>query len=389
MARLRKYRKLFGYAALAMAIGGVTIWRVSAGAPVKAQKYQTAAVANRNLELSVSASGTLEPLDAIDIGTEISGRIREVRARANDSVKVGQVLVVMDTEQLDSRLKEAEASLEMAQAREAEARATITEAESRFARSSRLVGMGFISAQDLDTSKAALERSRASMRVAEAQIRGATQQLFEAKANLSKATIRSPIDGVVIARAVEPGQTVAAVFQIPFLLKLSKPLREMSLRILVNEADVGDIAEGQEVTFVADAFPGRTFKARMRELRNTPRSVQGAVMYEGVMTVENDDAALRPGMTVTARISTHSLPNVLTVPNASLRFVPNDQPDRIPAPDGAPSNDARPGNVWVLRNGMPVAVALNIGRSDGRYTAVKAGAINASDQVIVEQVDHS
>jgi HlyD family secretion protein len=227
------------------------------------------------------------------------------------------------------------------------------------------------------------------MGVARAQVRAAEQQRFEARSTLDKATIRSPIDGVVIARAIEPGQTVAATFQTPFLLKLARPLDRMVLRILVNEADVGDVACGQDVAFVADAFPDRTFHARVEELRNTPRSVQGAVMYEAVMTAVNEDGSLRPGMTVSARIRTRSVANAITVPNAALRFVPIGREEAAPMDEPAPSGSIRRGSVWVLRGNEAITVSVDIGRSDGRFTAIGAGALSAGDAVIVEQLDRS
>jgi HlyD family secretion protein len=341
--------------------------------------YRTDVVSAERLELTVSASGTVEPQGSIEIGTELSGRIQKVNVRPNDRIHVGEVLVVMDTEQLESRYRESEASVDTARAHVLESDANLLEAEARFARVTRLVGMGFVSAQELDTARATLERSKAGVLIAKAQVKATVQQLREAKTNLQKATIRSPLDGVVIARNVEPGQTVAAAFQTPFLLKLAQPLSMMELHLLVNEADLGGVREGQEATFTVDAFPGKVFHSAVASLHNTPKSVQGAVVYEAIMDAPNEQLELRPGMTATARIKTSVLTNVLSISNAALRFVP---PGRDADDDQPRGNDPRSAAVWTLRGGQLGLVRVQTGESDGKRTVISPGPLAQGDLVV-------
>lgn len=368
--------------ALSVTLAVATVATMGRGwiAPARSEPdYRTDVVSAERLELTVSASGTVEPEGSIEIGTELSGRIQKVNVRPNDRVHVGDVLVVMDPEQLESRYRESEASVDTARARVIEADANLLEAEARFARVTRLVGMGFVSAQELDTAKAALERSKAGVLIAKAQVKATVQQLREAKASLQKATIRSPLDGVVIARNVEPGQTVAAAFQTPFLLKLAQPLSMMELHLLINEADLGGVREGQAATFTVDAFPGKVFHSAVASLHNTPKAVQGAVVYEAIMDAPNPHFELRPGMTATARIKTSVLTNVLSISNAALRFVP---PGRDADEDQLRGNDPRSAVVWTLRGGQLGLVRVQTGESDGKRTVISPGPLSQGDLVV-------
>jgi HlyD family secretion protein len=340
--------------------------------------YRTDVVSAEPLELTVSASGTVEPQGSIEIGTELSGRIQQVNVRPNDRVRTGDILVVMDPEQLESRYRESEATLDTARARVAEADANLLEAEARFARVTRLVGMGFVSAQELDTARASQERAKAGVLIAKAQVKAAVQQLGEARTNLRRATIRSPLNGVVIARNVEPGQTVAAAFQTPFLLKLAQPLTMMELRVLINEADLSGVREGQEVTFTVDAFPEKVFHTTLASLHNTPKSIQGAVVYEAVMNAPNEQLQLRPGMTATGRIKTGVLTNVLSIPNAALRFIP---PGRELDDGTYRESGPRSAVVWTLRDGQLGLVRVQTGESDGKRTVISPGPLSQGDLI--------
>jgi HlyD family secretion protein len=341
--------------------------------------YRTEAVSGTPLQLFVTATGTLEPRGAIDIGTDLSGRIESVKVHANDRVAAGDVLVVMDGEQLRFRQGEAEANLDNARARVADAHASLLEAQAKFARAQRLVEVGFVAAQELDTARAALARAEASVQMAHAQVKVALQQVAEANANVRKATIRAPIDGVVIARNVEPGQTVASTFQTPYLLKLAQPLVRMDLRVQIGEADVGAVHEGQAVLFTVDAFGARSYETRITRLHNTPKSVQGAVVYEALMPVENADLALRPGMTASVRIRTRAIDGMLSVPNAAVRFTPPN--DRREARLSAPRGESL---VWRLRGDGIEPVVVRLGETDGLRTIVSGGGLRTGELLAVD-----
>lgn len=363
--------------------------------------YRTAEARRDDLVVRVTATGTLQPVNQVEVGTEISGTIAVVQADYNDRVHAGEELARLDTDQLDARLRQSEAMLALARARVLEAKATVTETDQRLRRSRDLLRRQMAAQEDLDTNTAAHERARAQLAVAEAQVAQAEAELDDMRRTREKAVIRAPIDGIVLERKVEPGQTVAASLQTPVLFTLAEDLAQMELHVDVDEADVGRVAVGQPAAFTVDAYPDQRFPARIEQVRYAPQTVEGVVTYETLLAVDNADLLLRPGMTATAEILVQRLDDVLLVPNAALRFSPPRPPGdasdrggglvgmllpRMPRGRNGDGNAPSSGEtrVWVLRDGQPAAVAIETGVSDGTDTQVIAGAISAGQRVIVD-----
>jgi HlyD family secretion protein len=299
-------------------------------------------------------------------------------------VKRGQVLAALDTELFEARVVQAQATLAVAQASLKEAEATEFEARLRNERTQKLAQGDAISQQELEAAQAAALRADASQARARAQVLLAKAALSADELNLQKARIRSPIDGIVISRNVEPGQTVAAAFQTPVVFKLAEDLTRMQLHVDIDEADVGQTAAGQSATFTVDAYPDRQFPAQLTLVRNAPRSVQGVVTYEGILQVDNSALLLRPGMTATAEIKTATRKDVLLVPNGALRFTPPEVVKPGASTEPAPAADGGRGRVWTLRGDRPVALAVKLGLTDKRMTEVLGGEVQAGVPLLVD-----
>jgi len=340
--------------------------------------YETEGVSRGPLVVRVTATGTLQPVTLVEVGAEISGRVEKVLVDYNDPVEAGEVLAKLDTEQLEARVLQSRANLAVAQAVEQEAQATLTEARNRNRRAEELARERTFSQQDLETAQAGLARAEAGLASARAQLTLARAALESDGVTLSKAVIRSPISGIVIARNVEPGQTLASTFQTPILFTIAEDLSEMRLHVDVDEADVGQVEPGQHATFQVDAYPDRSFEATVLMVRNAAREVEGVVTYEALLGVANPEQLLRPGMTATARIVTRELEDVVRVPNGALRFTPPGSPESVGEP--------MPGEqrVYVLRDGEPEAVPVRVGLSDGRYSQLTDGDVDVGTPLLVD-----
>jgi len=317
--------------AIVVLVAGALYWRAQ-GRANAAPRYVTAPVERGDLEVTVTATGTLSALDTVEVSSEVSGRVAEVLVDFNDRVRKGQPLAVLNPEQAQARAQEAAAQVEAARAGVGKARATAEEARRKFDRAQELAKAGLLSKDDLDTAQATARRAEADVASAAAQTTVASANLDDSRSALRKTTVVSPIDGIVLSRTVEPGQTVAASLQAPVLFTLARDLRQMKLVVAIDEADVGKVHEVDPATFTVDAYPGRTFPSRVDSLRNVAKTDQNVVTYEAVLAVDNHDLALRPGMTATANIVTEEKHGVLTVPNAALRFTP---PDVLAQENGA------------------------------------------------------
>ena len=383
-------------ALVAVAMAG-SLWR--SDAPVS---YRTELVAQGPLVSRVSATGALAPLTEVDVGTEVSGIVDAVYVDFNQPVMQGQVLARMNTERIEAAAEQARANLTLAEAQRAEARASVLQAEADLGRRKRvfdLSGGETPSQSDLDAAQAAYDRAVARERSATAQIAQAHAALDGHLSDLRRAEVVSPIDGIVLDRRVEAGQTVAAAFQTPVLFSLAGDLRQMQLSVDVDEADVGRVREGQESSFTVDAHPDRSFHARVAEIRFAPRSVGGVVTYEAILDVDNGELHLRPGMTATAQIIVDRIDDALLVPNAGLRFTPSSarrlQEEEagqgmveglIPRPTTSGSHRrGKVPRVWVLRDEAAVPVDLETGASDGTWTAVTKGELRVGDVVIIDE----
>lgn len=369
-------------------------------------QYRTAAAEMGNLVVKVSATGKLQPTNQVDVGSELSGIVDQVNVDVNDQVTKGQVLARLDLAKLRDAVAKSRASLEAAQAQLAQMQATVVEARStmsRFRQVSLLSGGKVPSRTEMDAAEANLKRAEANVANARASVSQARATLQTNETDLTKASIRSPVNGVVLSRAVEPGQTVAASFQAPVLFTLAEDLSKMELQVDVDEADVGQVKTGQKATFSVDAWPGRQYSAVITRVGYGSQEKDGVVSYLTVLAVDNNDLSLRPGMTGTADITTLTRTNVLQVPNAALRFSPPEKnatekkrggsivstlmprPPRRTAKAQQPVAAGTP-RVWVLREGRPVAIEVRTGATNGKMTEIVGGALKAGMEVITESL---
>ena len=373
-------------------------------------QYQTATAHRGALTVTVTATGNLQPTNQVDVGSELSGIIKSVAADFNDRVKVGQVLARLDTTKLEAQLAQSRATLESAQAKVVQAQATVQQSSSDLARLRHvreLSGNKVPSAQEIDAAEAALARAQADTASARASVALAQATVSVNDTDLSKAAIRSPINGMVLTRTVEPGQTVAASLQAPVLFTLAEDLTKMELHVDVDEADVGRLQNGQAATFTVDAYPEREFPARISEVRYGAKTVSGVVTYEAILNVDNSDLSLRPGMTATATVTVQKIENALLVPNAALRFTPPStaatsdargglmsflmprRPSSFQRQRGSAEDGKRKENrqqVWTLRDGQPAAIPVTVGVTDGAQTEVLGGEVQDGMALVTDAV---
>jgi HlyD family secretion protein len=331
-----------------------------------ATDYVTQEVTRGPLAVTVSATGTLQPRDQVDVGAEVSGRIDALYVDYNDHVKKGEKLARINTDQIEAQLAQSRAALATAQA-------TLTQTSQNYPRTVALAKSNAASKQDLDNARADMLRARANVNLAAAQVR-ANETL------LSKASIYSPIDGVVLDRKVSQGQTVVAAMTTPVLFTLASDLSQMELDVDIDEADVGQVHPGQKATFTVDAYSGRQFDATLVSIHSAPKTVQGVVTYQGVLLVSNPNGLLKPGMTATATIVASRMTDALLVPNAALRFVPPAGTANAPP---APNAQGQ-GRAWTVGKGGLKPHDLRLGATDGHLTQVVKGDLAAGDQVVTD-----
>ena len=367
-------------------------------------EYKTEEVRRGDLTVTVTATGTLQPTNQVEVGSELSGNIDEVLVDYNDRVKAGQVLARLDVSKLQAQVKQNQAALATAQAKVLSAAATIQETTSKLRQLEKiwkLSGGKTPSQFDIDAAKAAAARAKADKASAAAGVAEVQAKLDITLTDLSKAEIVSPVNGIVLSRNIEPGQTVAASFSAPVLFNLAEDLTKMELQVDVDEADIGQVREGQEAQFTVDAYPERKFSAKIRQVRFASTVTNGVVTYKTVLMVDNSDLALRPGMTATAEIVVQKAEQALLVPAAALRFNPQAQKKRErkssifdalkPGPRfprrekrmRQTDEDKGSQQVWLIgKGGQPEAVEIKTGLSDGSNTQILEGEIKAGDQVI-------
>jgi HlyD family secretion protein len=364
--------------------------------PLPESKYRTVAVDTGNITQTVTATGTINPVALINVGSQVSGTVVELKADFNDHVKKGQVLLKLDPTIFNAQIRQVEASV-------ASAQASMRLAQSNFERNERLVGQNYVSALTLDQSRRELDVAKANVKLADAQ-------LARSQADFDNSVIRAPIDGVVIKRTIDLGQTVAASFTTPNLFQIARDLTKMQIDTSVSEADVGALKDGQPARFVVDAYPDREFDASMRQFRLAANVVANVVTYNVVLDVENKQELLKPGMTAQVRLVVGNRENVLRIPTAALRFRLSDEEAEkelkkqkaastgkaaaavaaLPAP--AEDDDlsfhskneaARQFKIYKLdaRN-QAVPVDVKIGLSNFRYTEVIKGDLKKGDKVV-------
>lgn len=392
----------------------VLFFTLRPGASTQDFSFRTAPATQGDLTVTVTATGTIQPLNQVDVGAEISGLIEDVHVDFNDQVSEGESLASMDKDQLSARVRQSRAQLASANAKVEEARASELEARNNLKRAERLHAQGNVSEQALDNASAGHARAIAALTSTIAQVTVAEANLAAEETNLAKTEITAPIDGVVLKRQVEPGQTVAASFQTPVLFTLAEDLSAMKLVVDIDEADIGQVVEDQKATFSVDAYPGRVFPAVITSVRFAPKDENGVVTYEALLSVDNSDLSLRPGMTATATITTANRSGAIMVPYAALRFQPPAPPD---AEEQSTSQRRGPpglmgmmmprfnrnrgdrqvalqpgekGRVWVLDDGRPQPIPVEIGLLDGeRAQVISAGVSEGTEVVIGLQVSGS
>ena len=387
---------------VAFAVGGWVAWRSTQPDP-NAVSYVTEEAVRGPIAVTVSADGTLNPMRTVTIGSELSGIVRKVNVDVNDIVKTGDTLIELDTRNLQAKVASAKAALTSAQAKFSESKAMLHEAELRWSRLkelNRLSGGQMPSRAELDQQEASVATARASVEVARATIADAEATLDTAETDLDKASIASPIDGVVLARSVEPGYAVAASLQAVELLSLATDLRELELRVDVDEADIGVVSAGQEAYFTVSSYPDRKFPAVLKKVAFGSTETENVVTYTTYLDVDNADMLLRPGMTASATIATAQKNDVLLVPNAALRFQPRvtgsaatSNPMMMGPPHSAVEKSVketalhgeRIRTLYVLRNGVAQAIEVTTGLTDGSKTEILSGELAAGDLVIVDQ----
>ena len=399
-------KKKWALAAAAVVVISAFSWWM--GSKDAGPRYLTQSIERGSLVVDVTANGTLEAEREVTIGSELSGIVENVLVDVNDQIRKGQVLIELDTAKLEASVLKAKADLASAQAAQKEAEATLKEANAKYKRllNVRKLSGGKTPAQtELDEQAAVVARAEASVDTALAQIQNAQAELETAQTDLTKAYISSPIDGVVLARSVEPGYAVAASLQAVELLTLASDLRTLELEIDVDEADVSMVKPGQKATFTVSAYPNQNFPATLTKVAYGPTTstdtTNNVVTYTAYLTVDNHDLLLRPGMTATARITTESRDNVLLVPNTALRFSPSVSgsasavssfmmgPPRDNNKTSSETGGAatqRQSSVWVLRNNSAQELIIVTGATDGTKTEVISGDLKEGDLVITSQL---
>lgn len=358
--------------------------------------------------MTVTATGNLQPINKVDVGSELSGIIKSVNADYNDHVKIGQILAQLDTSKLSAQVLQSRAALDSARAKVLQTNATIKETKAsleRLQKVGKLSNNKAVSKSDYDAAEAAFTRAKADDAAARASVSQAEATLKLNQTDLAKTEIHSPINGIVLVRSVEPGQTVAASLQAPVLFTLAEDLAKMELDVDVDEADVGQVKAGQPAVFTVDAYPDRSYPATITQVRYGSKTTNGVVTYVAILQVDNSDLSLRPGMTATADITVDKVENTLLVPNAALRFTPTTTEPAAESRKGSVlsklfprprhnqsgktreemgSTAMRTQNIWTLDNNKPVAVKVTTGLTDGTSTQVVQGDIKPGTELIVD-----
>jgi HlyD family secretion protein len=348
-------------------------WRLAQTRPVPlATRFRTEAVTRGDLVREVRSTGQVEAVTTVDIGAEISGRIVSVEADYNDIVVQGQVLARFDRAALEAQLAQAEAARDSARAALAQAQTDLGQSQRDLARSDELWQQGVLTPSEHDEAVTEARRARQKVDAAEADLSGKEAAYEVAQTNLGHTVVCSPISGMVITRNIDPGQTVASSFETPILFTVAADLRQMRVIAPIDEADVGEVSEGQRAEFTVTAYPGRVFEGIVTQVRNAPETVEDVITYGSVILVDNEDLALKPGMTASVRIRTDSAQDVLRVPTEALEFVPPGQ--------DAPGSPA----LWVIDGETVRSIPVERGLNDGEYTVVSGEGISVGLELAVD-----
>ena len=405
-------------AVLAAGAGLVLSLGLSPGKQGGELRFTTTALSKGRIAAKVTATGTLSALVTVQVGSQVSGRIKSLHADFNSQVKKGDLLATIDPQLFDAALEQARANAAAAKGELQAAQIRAADADRQYQRAKSLAERNLIAQAELDAAQVAMQAARAAVVAAEGRLAQNRATLRQAKVNLAYTKIFSPIDGVVISRNVDVGQTVAASLSAPTLFVLGEDLRKMQIDTSVSETDIGKLRAGMPAIFTVGAFPGERFKGTVRQIRNAPQSVLGVVSYDAVIDVTNPDLKLRPGMTATVTLIYAEKDDALRVPNAALRFRPPTEVLATVVSDSAKANVAQAQGgaggeggggkvekassdgkkkkkekgekessdrrVWVLADGQPQPVPVTLGISDGSYTEVSSDRLREGDQVITD-----
>ena len=341
-------------------------------------KFRTEKVVKGEIEATVTATGTVNPVTTVLVGTQVSGTIKHLYADFNSSVKKGELIALIDPDRFEADVEQSRANLISAKANVEKSEALLTDAKVTMERKKELFEKGFGSKSDFDTAEANYNSARAQLGADKARVAQAAANLRSSETNLMYTKILSPVDGIVISRNVDVGQTVAATFQTPTLFTIAEDLTKMQIDSSVDEADIGKIQADQPVKFTVDAYPDITFEGKVTQIRNAPVIVQNVVTYDVVVKVDNSELKLKPGMTANISIIVANKKDVLKIPNVALRF-------RLPE-NGMGKKEQKGYGVWILDKEKPMRITVSTGISDGNYTELLSGEIKEGRELIVESL---
>lgn len=401
-----KFKKSIIAVVLLLAAGGAGYAYWSMGTTSKEPAYLTAPVAKANIRQVVSSTGTLQAVTTVLVGSQVSGTIAKLNADFNSKVKKGQIVAELDQARFAARVEETRANVLAAQANLAKAKVALEDAERTLKRTKELKQRELVSQSELDASQTAYESARAQVNVTQSQVGQAQASMNQAQIDLGYTIIRSPVDGIVISRNIDVGQTVAASLSAPTLFTIAADLTQMEVHTNVDEADVGNITVGQDVTFTVDAHPQRRFRGKVNQVRNAPINVQGVVTYDSVVRINNKELLLKPGMTANVQFLVAQREDALAIPNVALRFRPPEEKNQAQEllrqeegrvggriaqrrtsrgggnAGGAEARRVRQVKVYVLKDGQSTPVDVQVGITDGSKTELIAG-LNENDPVII------
>jgi len=402
-----KKKILFTVLALVLVGGaGFAYWRM--GANTIEAPFVTVAVQRGNITQVVSSTGTLQAVVTVQVGSQVSGTIDKLYADFNTKVKAGQVVVQLNQDKFKAAVDQARANLLAAQSSLAKAKVSVEDARRTLERTRELRKRELTAQSELDAAQTVYDAAVAQLEVNKAQVAQAQAAVNQVMVDLNNTVIRSPVDGMVISRNVDVGQTVAASLQAPTLFTIANDLSKMEVHTSVDEADVGNVWEGQEVTFTVDAFPARRFRGKVYQVRNAPINVQGVVTYNAVARIDNKELLLKPGMTANVQFLVSRQEDVLTIPNMAMRFRPPDQKDqaqellrqekgRAAAPVGTRRTSRAAGaggggggartnrsvTVYLLKDNKAQPLEVQLGITDGSRTVVRGGELKENDPLII------
>jgi HlyD family secretion protein len=402
-----KFTKLIFTIILLLLIGGAgfAYWRM--GNSHKEPPFLTVPVSKGNIRQVVSSTGTVQAVTTVLVGSQVSGTIAKLNADFNSKVTKGQVVAELDQSKFKARVEESRANLQAAQAGMAKAKVAVEDAERTLKRAKELKERELVAQSELDAAQTSYDATRSQLDVAQAQVAQSQAAMNQASIDLGYTVIRSPVDGIVISRNVDVGQTVAASLQAPTLFTVANDLTKMEVHTNVDEADVGNIREGQDVSFTVDAHPARRFRGKVHQVRNAPQIIQNVVTYNAVVRIDNKGLLLKPGMTANVQFLVSEKEDVLTIPNMALRFRPPEEKNEAQdllrqqqsrtAPRVGQRRTSRPGSggagggaprvrevkVYVLKDAKSQPVEVQVGITDGSKTEVVGGELKENDAVII------